>query len=194
MKNSGLVLNIVLLVLVGVLFFLHFSSNKEVKPKVQGVQDTRQADGDFHFAYFEWDSLENHFDLFKEYKNELNQREESNTREKMRLRQMYQNKMASYPREMSQVESEIASREVQKLQSDIQNQMNEMDQKLQEESARRQSDLRSKIEAYLKEYNKDKNYKLIVMYEPSLIYYRDSTCNITTDLIKGLNAMYAKKK
>jgi outer membrane protein len=55
-------------------------------------------------------------------------------------------------------------------------------------------DVKTKIENFLKEYNKTKGYAYILAYEPGIIYYRDSTLNITDDLVKGLNEQYSKKK
>ena len=76
MKNAALILNAVLLVAVGVLFYLHFSSSKKPVVKqsqVNGVQ-TRVENG-FKIGYFEWDSVTNSFALFKQMQEELNQRE-----------------------------------------------------------------------------------------------------------------------
>ena len=55
-------------------------------------------------------------------------------------------------------------------------------------------EVRTKIENYLKEYNKAKGYSFIISYEPGLVYYKDSIYNITGDVVKGLNEMYKKKK
>lgn len=196
MKNAAFILNAVLLVAVGVLFYLHFSSSKKTAVKqsqVNGVQ-TRVENG-FKIGYFEWDSVTNSFALFKQMQEELNQRDESNAKEKMRLRQMYQNKINSYSqRELSQTESEAATQEIKSLEVDISNKMQKMDQDLQEIQMRKTNEIKSKIEDFLKEYNKDKGYSYILAYEPTIIFYRDTTLNITADLIKGLNEKYPRKK
>ncbi|MEI9908824.1 MAG: OmpH family outer membrane protein [Bacteroidota bacterium] len=54
--------------------------------------------------------------------------------------------------------------------------------------------LKTKIEEFLKEYNKTKNYSYIIVYEQGLFYYKDTAYNITADVIKGLNEMYKSKK
>ena len=69
---------------------------------------------------------------------------------------------------------------------------------LQEEFAKNNgqvmTDIIKRIETFLKEYNKEKVYSFIFEYEPnSLIYYKDTTYNITIDVIAGLNAAYKKK-
>jgi outer membrane protein len=57
------------------------------------------------------------------------------------------------------------------------------------------TDIKSKIENYLKDYNKQKNFAFIFSYDPTtFIFYKDSALNITSDVIAGLNAGYKKKK
>ena len=198
MKNASLVLNIILFILVGVLFYLHFSSGNTKKPKVQSVQTSvGPADPSFRIGYFEWDSVTRRFELFKEMQNEINQREDGNEREKVRLRQQYQSRYNSYAqKQMSAVESEIATRDMKALETDISNQMQRMDAELQDYTVRKRKEVNSKIEDFLKEYTQNKNYSFIFANEPGLIFYRDTTYNITEDLINGLNAKYppAKKK
>ena len=57
------------------------------------------------------------------------------------------------------------------------------------------TDIKTRIENYLKEYNKQKTYSFIFAYDPtSIIYYKDSVYNITNDVVDGLNAGYKKKE
>ncbi len=70
----------------------------------------------------------------------------------------------------------------------------ELDKTYNDYVTRRMQDVKTKIEEFLKEYNRDKGYSYIVAYEPGLYYYKDTIYNITGDVVKGLNAMYNKKK
>jgi len=198
MKNAALILNAVLLVAVGVLFYLHFSSKDKTATTAKRNSDPKvlvQNDKDFKIGYFEWDSIVTQFELFKELKDELSRKEEANHKEKMRLRQKYQNKINSYSqRELSQTESEVASQEIRSLEMSIQNQIQTMDQELQELQMRKTNEIRTKIEDFLKEYNKEHGYSYIMAYEPQLVFYRDTAYNITLDLIKGLNEKYPARK
>jgi outer membrane protein len=194
MKNAALILNAVLLVLVGVLFYLHFSSHKTADTRVQGNQQPQQNNG-FKIGYFEWDSVIAHFDLFKEMQNEYNQKDEANAKRKMQMRQDYQNLINKYSqRDLSQVESEMATREIKKKEQEITNEMQRLDASLQELQFRKTNEVNSKIEAFLKDYNKTKGYSFVLAYEPNFIFYRDTSYNVTNDLINGLNKLYPKKK
>ena len=128
-------------------------------------------------------------------KDEINQKNEANTREKMKMRQVYQDKVNSYQkRQLSQQESETANTELRTMQEQMGSRAQMLDQELQDFSMRKQKELRTKIEDFLKDYNKDKSYSFIFSNEPNLIFYRDTAYNITSDLVKGLNTVYKPKK
>lgn len=195
MKNAALIVNAVLLVAVGVLFYLHFSSKTPVKKVAASSRVETPGENNFKIGYFEWDSVTNQFGLFKQMQSELNKKDEGNSKEKMRLRQMYQNKINSYSqRELSQTESEAATQEIKNLEVQISNQMQKMDQDLQELQMRKTNEIKTKIEDFLKDYNKNKGYSYILAYEPTIIFFKDTMYNITADLIAGLNEKYPKKK
>ncbi len=53
-------------------------------------------------------------------------------------------------------------------------------------------DILSRIQNFLKDYNKDGRYSYIFSYEPGFMFYKDSTLNITPDVITGLNNLYSE--
>ena len=67
-------------------------------------------------------------------------------------------------------------------------------QQYQDFVTRRNLSLKKEIEDFIAKYNKSKTYSYIVVYEPGLFYYRDTSYNITPDVIKGLNEEYKSKK
>jgi outer membrane protein len=69
----------------------------------------------------------------------------------------------------------------------------QMEQRIQDLSMRKMQQVKSQVEDYLKEYNKAKGYTYILAYEPGFMFYRDSSYDITADLLKGLNDRYKKK-
>jgi outer membrane protein len=195
MKNAAMILNAVLLVLVAILFYLHFSSKEKPKEAVVKSSQTQKTfNNDFRIAYFEMDSIENSFAMVKDVKSELSREEDKIKSENARLQKLYADKYNQYQgQQLSQVQSEAASKDMMELQDRIRGQQQEMDQKYQDLYMRKMRDVKIKIEEFLKEYNKTKGYSYIFSYEPGFIFYRDTTYNITSDLIKGLNGQYKKK-
>lgn len=198
MKSGLLILNIVLLLSVGVLFYLHFSKNKPVTAARKAVVtsgDTKNCD--FRIAYFELDSITNSFSMVKDIKNELSREEDKMNGEMNQWQKRYNDKLQHYQsqaQQMNQVESENANRDMLQLQETIRNKKQELDQRYQNLYMQKMQDVKTKIENFLKEYNKTKGFSYIFAYEPGFIYYRDTIYNITADLVKGLNEQYTKKK
>lgn len=199
MKSGMLVLNIVLLILVGILFYWHFSTTR--KPVLVQNQSTSSNNNSnpnqFRIAYFEMDSVSKSFAMVKDVKAELSKEEDKMNTSLTRLQKLYNDKLAQYQSQasqMNQVQSEQANRDMLQLQETIRGQKQDMDQKYQDFYMRKMQDVKSRIEEFLKEYNKTKGYSYIFSNEPGFIYYRDTMFNITNDLIKGLNDQYLKKK
>jgi outer membrane protein len=202
MKNASLILNLVLLVAVGVLFYLHFSGKKnagstnDTKIASSSNQNNPAAHGNCQIAYFDMDSINNSFALIKQVKAELSREEERINSELTRLQKTYNDRITHYQGQsqtMSQVESEKANRDILQLQDKIRTTKQEMEGRYQDLYMRKMQDVKSKVEDYLKEYNKDKGYAYILAYEPGFIFYRDTALNITSDIVAGLNEKYKKK-
>ena len=200
MKSGIIIFNAILLVLIGILFYLHFSST----PKTAGTSTTvnknnattTKADDNFKIAYFEMDSLEAQFDMVKDVKTELSRKEDAVTGELRRMEKSYQDKLGRYQAQaatMSQVQSESATKDMMQMQQQMQNRKQALDQEYQDFYMRKMKEVKNKIEDYLRTYNAERGYTYILAYEPGLFYYRDSTYDITGDLIKGLNDTYKKK-
>lgn len=198
MKNGSLVLNIILLVAVAVLFYLHFSSrNKTEQAKVVSSQAGGSVPrGDFRIAYFEMDSINNSFAMVKDVKTELTSEEEKINNELTRLQRSYNDKLVQLQNSQqanSQIQSEGIQREIMQLRDKITSRKQDLDQKYQNLYMRKMQDVKGRIESFLQEYNKSKGYTYILAYEPGFMFYRDSAYNITNDLVKGLNEQYKKK-
>ncbi|HYH16710.1 MAG TPA: OmpH family outer membrane protein [Flavisolibacter sp.] len=186
-----------LLVLVGVLFYLHFSSKNPSSTKAANNQNVSAANAKgFKIAYFEMDSVETSFQMVKDVKAELTRKEEAIGTELERMEKTYRNKVAQYQAQganMTQVQSEMAQRDVMQMQQNMQSRRQSLEQEYQDLQMRKLKDVKSKIEDFLKQYNTDKGYTYIFAYEPGIFYYKDTTYNITADVIKGLNQQYGKK-
>ncbi len=200
MKSGTIIFNSILLVLIGVLFYLHFSSagnNKTVTAAVKSATPTApEKDPAFKIAYFEMDSLEASFAMVKDVKSELSRKEDAVNAELTRMEKNYREKLDRYQAQaasMTQVQSEMATKDMMQMQQQMQNRKQALDQEYQEFYMRKMKDVKNKIEEYLKAYNAEKGYSYIFAYEPGLFYYRDTVYDITSDVIKGLNENYKKK-
>jgi len=194
MKNINSIINVVLAVAVAILFYLHFTSGKKTV-----TANASKANGSkgCMIAYFEMDSIQNHFEYYKQIIEELTKKEQeaknilaAKKNENISKLKEYQGRGNS----MTQEQMAAASQDMQRRESDYQFQEQSEGNKLSGETRDKLLDVKKKIEDFLKDYNKDKTYSFILSNSADLIYYKDSAFNITNDIVKGLNEMYKPKK
>ncbi len=200
MKNGLLIWNVLLTIVAGYLLVMHFNA-RIGKVTTTGIvaTDSSVNQNGFRIAYFEMDSVAANFELVKKVKAELNKKEEAINNEMDQLGKEFQEKYKYYQDKaqagsLTQSQSESASLEIKSLDEKMRNRKQQLDQDYNDLMVRRQNDIKSKIESFLKEYNKAKNYSYIVSYEQGLFYYKDTAYNITADVIKGLNEFYKSGK
>ena len=200
--NKGLLtLNIILLVCVGVLFFLFFSK-KDNTASVTPTRANPEADSAAQrqqtpVAYFDMDSIEANFILWKQVQAEVVKREAgiNDTINQMKLGfQSYYQKLQAQSANLSPRQRDSLGNELAQMDMQIKNRSAELTQNYQTYYMNKQTEIVTKIKNYCKEFNKDKKYAFIIAREPGLFYYTDTAYNVTSELLKGLNAFYSKKK
>ncbi len=201
MKNGLLAWNVVLTLIAGYLLFIHFTSKKQDVPAPKSERtDTVNAgkQGVFKMAYFDIDSIEAHYELVKVINSEVSKKEDNINLELDQMNKRYQNKLAQYQgqqKDMTPQQYEAAAMDLKKTEGELVARKQELDQQYQVLVFNRKKEVRAKIEDFLKEYNSDGRYSYIISYEQGLFfYYRDTTYNITNDVIKGLNQAYRASK
>jgi outer membrane protein len=197
MRNISTYLSLLALIGVGVLYYLHFSGPKKIASNSVG-HSVKKGDNNFRIAYFDIDSLQENYDYFKDISGQLKTKEASMNSQMNAMQESYQKRMRQLQEKgptMTQSEGEAAQREVAEMQQKFQQRQMALEQDLKKHQMDLMTDVRNKIENYLKDYNKDKGYAFILSYEPGfMLYYRDSLYDITNDVIKGLNEQYKKEK
>ena len=199
--NKGLLaLNIILLVAVGILFFLFFTKKND--PVVNNTTGSASADtlGRWQHtpvAYFDMDSVEANFSEFKKMQSEVVAREAriNDSINQMRAAfQSYYMKLQSQGANLTPRQRDSLGNELAQMDMDIKNRASDMNQTYQTYYMSKQQEIITKIKNYCREFNKDRKYSYIIAREPGLFYYTDTAYNVTTELLKGLNAFYSKKK
>lgn len=197
MRQLSLALNILLLVLVAILFYLHFNSTKTASvSKSPKTPATVTANAGNTIAYFDMDSLQANYKYFKDADAEMKAKEDAIKVELESMNREYQKKMLAWQQKgptMSQAEAEAAQREKVRMEERYKQRSEILGESVNKQTMEFRKNIKLKIETFLKEYNKDNRFSFIMMDAPELIYYKDSTKNITSDLLKGLNDSYKKK-
>lgn len=197
MKNVNTVLNVICLAAIAVLFILFFRSGdpasnaKQVKTDSSGSTNVASS-----IAYFEMDTVERHYNYIKDVQEQLKGRQQGITNELNATKKSYMTRiqqLQSQAATMSQQEGEAAQAEINQMQGELQQKEARLSQELQEQQFKLMQDINRKIEDYLQIYNKDNKFTYILSHSPGdFIYFKDSSNNITNDIIKGLNDGYKK--
>lgn len=198
MKNFSIALNIVLVVAVAVLFYLVLS-NKQPKAPVYGPQVADSASpASFKIAYFESDSLEKQYEYYKEARTKIRAKEEENGRVMTGMRSRYTSRLKELQQRantMSQNEQQAAQQELAQMEQEFEATGQRLQQDMQAESMRHLQEVKNKIQAFLKDYAREKGYIFVFgSNEYDYLYYKDSTRDITSDVVKLLNERYKAEK
>lgn len=190
MKNVLLIVNIILLGLVGYLYYLHFENKKN--RDTTGVKSLAAIgnDGNCKVAYIDLDSLQNNYSYYKKIKADFERKQSSANDEIVAMQKKYQNRAMQLQQKassMNQTEQEAAMQEINKMQQDLQERKQGIDNELYNYNSKMKEDILNRIQSFLKIYNKNGKYSYIFSYEPGFMFYKDSTLNITADVIVGLN-------
>ena len=199
--NKGLLaLNIILLAAVGMLFFLFFTKKNDrvIDKKIDAVTVDSMPRWQYSpVAYFDMDSVEANFTEFKKMQSEVVAREAriNDSINQMRAAfQSYYMKLQSQSANLTPRQRDSLGNELAQMDMDIKTRASEMNQTYQTYYMSKQQEIITKIKNYCREFNKDRKYSYIIAREPGLFYYTDTAYNVTSELLKGLNAFYAKKK
>ena len=190
MKSINWVVNGVLALAIITLYVLHFSGDAATSK-----QATMQAAGGTKVAYFEIDSIQNNYIFFKDVKDALQLKDMENAKQLTALKNAFSSKYQHLQKNgqyLSQGEVVARQQELQQLEKNYANTEQQLTQALQEESYRKLQEVKKKIEAFILKYNKDKQFAYVFSSNADLMYYKDTTFDITTDIVKGLNAEYKK--
>ena len=195
MNKISTILSVLALLLVGVLYYLHFNHREELKKSTASV--SKEPNSKFNIAYFHVDSLQTNYKEFKDAFEKIRQKENSMNAELANMNNRYQKKIKEWQTKgenMTQAEAAQAQQEYNMMQETFQSRKAELEQQLQKQQIDLMGELRKKIEDFLKDFNKNETYSYIISYDPGIIYYGDSAYDITNDVVKGLNKLYDEKE
>jgi outer membrane protein len=192
MKNLSLTLNIVLLAAVAFLYYLHFSAHSEIAPIVP-LAPLRNA----NIVFVNSDSLIEQYTYFKNKKSEFEEKQAKVKAELKAESSRLQNEIQEYQQkagtmtdqQRGQLEEQLSMKQQQFIQK-----KDEMLAKLDEEQSKGNEELYMKLNSFMKEFNRNKNYNFILGYQKGGgILYANDSLNITGEVLSGLNKAYDKE-
>lgn len=201
MKQTSLIINIVLAAAVIVLYILHFSSPKTANEAEGQATSSETCAPSGSIVYIQIDSLINQYDMFNDLKTEFQSKAEM-------IQSDIEKKDRSFQRDANDFRNKVDKGLVTRSQAEeMQQKLMVRQQELQEYVMQKQSEMSEEeavmynkvldaLNTYLDKYNKTKNYALILTTSASTnaVIKGDTALDITTDVLKGLNEEYIKTK
>lgn len=201
MKNVSLILNVILIAAVVFLYVRVFggSSKNEKSLASKALSNTKTEDSrSVAIAYVELDSLNEKIEFIKDRRKELETEQkaiETEWQSSYRGLENKKNEFLKRGNSITQQEAEKFQGELMQEQQQVDMRKQGLTQKLSEKSYKFMDDIQKKLKDFLNDYNKNKKYQYILTTGTGLDYmlYKDSTFNITEDVIKGMNTKMSGK-
>lgn len=172
------------------------SSCNQSAPKVDAKSDTPQkVPTSLKIAYVEVDSIMSQYKFCKDYSLIL-QRKGQNIKSTLAAKQQQlQAAAANFQQKMQQnaytrEQAEAINANLQKQNADLQMLDQRLTNEFQNETEKYNNALRDSIQHYLKIYNQDKHYSLILSKAGDNLLYADKAFDITNEVVAGLNKAY----
>lgn len=195
MKYFSTILNIVLLVAVAFLYYHAFGGNKTtsantVKKSVSTVNAQNSVTAPI--AYVELDSLNEKITFIREKRKELESEQKAIENEWENGYRNLENQKNNFLKKGDAITQKMAEEfqgQLMQQQQKIDGKKQNLTQKLSEKSYKFMDDIQKKLKSFLVDYNKEKNYLYIFTTGTGLDYmvYKDSSLNITEDVVNGMN-------
>ena len=174
-------------------------NNASSKMDDQPVAGNASGEG-MKIAYVEVDSLMTQYDFAKDYSVTL-QKKSNNARNTLTQKgNALQAAVNNFQQKLNnngftsreQAASQQAA--IERQQRDLQELQARLENELASETAKFNETLRDSLQSFLKAYNKDKQFSLILTKQGDNILLADKKFDITNDVINGLNKRYKPAK
>jgi len=209
-KNASLVLNVILLIAVAVLYFLHFSSGKSVAVETAAVDSTAAVRPPVllpkeikasKIAYVNTDVLNEKYQYVKDISDVAKSNLQTLEANYKRKATDMQNRYAEFQQKasqglMSENQTKEAQEEIGKRREELE-MMEAKQQQLMDQLQVENEKVQKNIMEYIKEYNKSSQYNYVLAFSDKIIgsvLLANDSLDITDEIVEGLNAQYRAKK
>lgn len=208
-KNASLVLNVILLIAVAVLYFLHFSSGKPaaetavtdssatVRPAVLLPKEIKAS----KIAYVNTDVLNERYQYVKDISDVAKSNLQSMEANYKKKATDLQNRYNEFQQKASQ--GLLSENQTKEAQEELGKRKEELDmmearqQQLMDQLQVENEKVLKNIMEYIRDYNKSSQYNYVLAYSDKVIgsvLLASDSLDITDEIVEGLNSQYKAKK
>ena len=200
MKNLSIVFNIVLLALVGILFYLYFSLKNGSSTASSGSGDSKVVlssgmQKPVRIAFVNTDTLNNDYLIMQDLKKDMQARQSVLQSEYDVKAKALQDEYMAYQQKVqsgniSQNDAEKQQKDMQQKKAVLDNMQAKLDEMVKEAQMKNQQ-IVDMIEKYIAQYNKKAHFDYVLAYAKgaNILLVNDSL-DITRQVLNALNAQY----
>ena len=198
MRNTSIVLNVILIIAVGLLYYLHFSSRPQDFSENNTSQPMPALDvADGSIVFINSDSLLENYQYYIDKKKEFEAKRDLIRAELEKQGDQLRSEIELYQKQaIGMTDAERANKEEQlgRKQQKLMEYKDDRLSKMEEEKDKSSVELYSMISDFLKRHkNNTYNYVLGYQHGGGILFANDSL-NITQEVIDGLNKEYRESK
>ncbi len=151
--------------------------------------------GDFKIAYVEIDTIMNQYKFCVDTKAELEKSGNNIQKSLAAKQQNLEQAAAKFQQDIqankyTQQQAQAVQGNLQKQSADLQESQQRLSASFAEDQAKFEQAFADSLQHFIARYNKDKGYVMILPKQGLNILYADKACDITDDVVKGLNKEY----
>lgn len=199
MKNLAILFSTLALVGVIALFGLRLSDNAS-KPEEKKAVKEQVTDTKGRIAYINIDTLQEQYEYYATEKKKFEERQAAMTKELESSGLKFQQDLVAAQRKaeanaMTQAEYESTAKKLQQMKQSLEAREATLTEKLLKEQDEFNQDLQKRLDEFLADYNKDKQFDYILSYSKSvpIIMLGNEQLDITEDVVAGMNERYKKE-
>lgn len=188
MKNVSLGLNAVLLVAVGVLYYLHFSGSKS------GIATGSASLGPSKLAYINSDSVLKYYEFTKVNVGKLEDKGKRMEQDLKNRAMSLQNEIENYQRTRNSLtigQAQAIEEDLGKKQQNFQMYQQSASQELSNDQDKMSRELYEKVTEFLKKYGQENGLQFVLKFNSSSdVLFAGDSLDISKQVIDGLNNAY----
>ena len=197
MKNLSLILNVVLFIALGILYYLHFESNAAIEETVEENSNDLVSLTNLKVAYVNSDSLISNYEFYKDKAEELRKhREQSESSLESRAKGI-----ESQVNDFQRTRGNMTMNQARAIEEDLYNKQQNLlqyretlAQNLMTKESEVNNELYDNISQFLKKYGDNNNLEIVLSFSRgSGVLYANDSLDITQVVISGLNDAYRNK-
>ncbi len=199
MKNTSLILSVISLVAVVVFGVLSLTGKNTANVEAaEGETTEAAAKGDI--VYIDLDRILMDYDMANDLRSVVETKVQNIQAEITRKGKKLENDVKSFQEKldkglMTRSVAEVQSQKLQEQELEFNNYAAQKQQEIQEEQLVMMNQLGDAIQTYLENYNKEKQYAMIITNSGGApVITADPALDITEDVLAGLNEQYIKTK